>query len=101
MAVRIGCARVGGVDGAIRESRARVGYLWCRGALLFVSVPTTVSESANVSIHSGRSIGVAPTSSAAPRVFSRMSFSDQPASFGLSGVSGNHSPLPAALNLAT
>jgi hypothetical protein len=45
--------------------------------LLFVSVAIAVSASGNVSIHSGRSIIVAPTASAAPRVLMRMSFSVQ------------------------
>ena len=77
----------------------RVGARRCRGALLFVSVATAVSDSGKVSIHSGRSIFVAPTASAAPRVLIRMSFSDQPASTGLSGVSGSHSPVPSGVEL--
>ena len=69
--------------------------------LLFVSVAMAVSACGNVSIHSGRSIIVAPTASAAARVLIRMSFSDRPAKAGLSGVSGSQSPVPSALNLAT
>ena len=69
--------------------------------LLFVSVATAVSESGNVSIHSGRSIIVAPTASAAPRVLIRMSFVVQPVRAGLAGVSGSHSPEPSAWNFAT
>src|SRR5262245_66677397 len=69
--------------------------------LLLVSVPITVRDSGKVSIHSGRSIIVAPTASAAPRVLIRMSFRDQPAKAGLAGVSGSQSPVPSSLNLAT
>src|SRR5688572_8393702 len=69
--------------------------------LLLVSVATAVSASGNVSIHSGRSIIVAPTASAAPRVLMRMSFSVHVVSAGLSGVRGSHSPVPSSLNLAT
>src|SRR5262245_50616869 len=69
--------------------------------LLLVNEAIAVNLSGNVSIHSGRSIIVAPTASAAARVLMRMSASDQLANAGLLGVSGNHSPLPSALNLAT
>lgn len=43
--------------------------------LLLVRVAIAVSDSGKVSIHSGRSIMVAPTASAAPRVLMRISFS--------------------------
>src|SRR5262245_47705686 len=69
--------------------------------LLLVRVAITVSALGKVSIHSGRSIIVAPTASAAARVLIRMSLSVQPARAGLSGVSGSHSPVPPASNLAT
>src|SRR5262245_2840851 len=69
--------------------------------LLLVSVPITVRAWGKVSIHSGRSIIVAPAASAAPRVLIRISFSDQAAKAGLSGVSRSQSPVPSALNLAT
>src|SRR5262245_13866924 len=69
--------------------------------LLLVSVPIAVRDSGKVSIHSGRSIIVAPTASAAPRVLIRISFSDQAARTGLFGVSSSHSPVPSSLNLAT
>src|SRR5262245_12071416 len=69
--------------------------------LLFVSVATTARWSGNVSIHSGRSIIVAPTASAAARVLMRMSAIDQPPRAGFFGVSGSHSPVPSAWNLAT
>src|ERR687896_327148 len=69
--------------------------------LLLVSVPIAVSACGKVSIHSGRSIIVAPTASAAPRVLIRISLSDQAASAGFSGVNGSQSPKPSALNLAT
>src|SRR5215475_3286666 len=64
--------------------------------LLLVSVAITVRAWEKVSIHSGRSIIVAPTASAAPRVLIRMSFSDQAAKAGLSAVSGSHSPVPSS-----
>src|SRR5262245_22416489 len=73
--------------------------------LLVVRVAIAVSACGKVSIHSGRSIIVAPTASAAARVLIKMSFNDQ---FGWSGVggtlpgtSGSQSPVPSALNLAT
>src|SRR5262245_23479882 len=69
--------------------------------LLLVSVAIAVSALAKVSIHSGRSIIVAPAASAAPRVLIRMSVSVHVTSAGLSGVRGSHSPVPSALNLAT
>src|SRR5688572_15967572 len=69
--------------------------------LLLVRVAIAVSALEKVSIHSGRSIIVAPTASAAPRVLIRMSFSDQLAKAGLSVVSGSHSPVPLSWNLAT
>src|SRR5690606_2549929 len=68
---------------------------------LLVSAAIATRWSGNVSIHSGRSILVAPAAYAAPRVLIRMSFRLQPASAGLSGVSGSHSPEPSSLNLAT
>src|SRR5690606_8154193 len=61
-----------------------------------------------VAVHSGRSIGVAPTKSAAPRVLIRISsrvlnLSDKvPPSLPLvEPVSANHSPEPSSLKRAT
>ena len=76
--------------------------------VLLVSVTYTSPLVGWAAVHSGRSMGVAPTKSAAPRVFSRIwsmlpnsSFSVRPAAFLVPSASASHSPLPLASKRAT
>ena len=93
VAVDVRRPRVGGVDAGLVPVPRR---------LLLVSVAIAISV-VGIGVDPLRPVHLrgADQRRRPPRVLIRMSASDQPASAGLSGVSGSHSPVPLASNRAT